>query len=215
MIGILAAVVHRHRTGEGQYVDVSMTDGAVAFNALFAAAYLVDGSENCCGEGVLNGGSLYDFYETQDGKYLSFGGLEPQFFSAFCEAIGRPDLIPGGVIPADLPRVKEEVGRVLKTRTRDEWAAVFAKVDACVEPVLSLGEALGDDQVRARGMVVEVDLPGGGKVKQPGHPIRYSATPPQYGPAGCAAGVHTREVLLGLGYGNDEIDQFEKTGLFQ
>ena len=215
VIGILAAVVHRHRTGEGQYVDVSMTDGAVAFNALFAAAYLVDGSENCCGEGVLNGGSLYDFYETRDGKYLSFGGLEPQFFSAFCEAIGRPDLIPGGVIPADLPRVKEEVGRVLKTRTRDEWAAVFAKVDACVEPVLSLGEVLGDDQVRARGMVVEVDLPGGGKVKQPGHPIRYSATPPQYGPAGCAAGVHTREVLLGLGYGNDEIDQFEKTGLFQ
>ena len=215
VIGILAAVVHRHRTGEGQYVDVSMTDGAVAFNALFAAAYLVDGSENCCGEGVLNGGSLYDFYETQDGKYLSFGGLEPQFFSAFCEAIGRPDLIPGGVIPADLPRVKEEVGRVLKTRTRDEWAAVFAKVDACVEPVLSLGEVLGDDQVRARGMVVEVDLPGGGKVKQPGHPIRYSATPPQYGPAGCVAGIHTREVLLGLGYGNDEIDQFEKTGLFQ
>ena len=97
VIGILAAVVHRHRTGEGQYVDVSMTDGAVAFNALFASAYLVDGSENCCGEGVLNGGSLYDFYETRDGKYLSFGGLEPQFFSAFCEAIGRPDLIPGGV----------------------------------------------------------------------------------------------------------------------
>lgn len=215
VIGILAAVVHRHRTGKGQYVDVSMTDGAVAFNALFAAAYLVDGSENCCGEGVLNGGSLYDFYETQDGKYLSFGGLEPQFFSAFCEAIGRPDLIPGGVIPADLPRVKEEVGRVLKTRTRDEWAAVFAKVDACVEPVLSLGEALGDDQVRARGMVVEVELPGGGKVKQPGHPIRYSATPPQYGPAGCATGIHTREVLLGLGYGNDEIDGFEKTGLLQ
>ena len=215
VIGILAAVVHRHRTGEGQYVDVSMTDGAVAFNALFAAAYLVDGSENCCGEGVLNGGSLYDFYETQDGKYLSFGGLEPQFFSAFCEAVGRPDLIPGGVIPADLPRVKEEVRRVLKTKTRDEWAAVFAKIDACVEPVLSLGEALGDDQVRTREMVVEVDLPGGGKVKQPGHPIRYSATPPQYGPAGCVAGIHTREVLLGLGYGNDEIDQFEKTGLFQ
>ena len=64
-------------------------------------------------------------------------------------------------------------------------------------------------------MVVEVDLPGGGKVKQPGHPIRYSATPLQYGPAGCAAGIHTREVLLGLGYGNDEIDGFEKTGLFQ
>jgi len=215
VIGILAAVVHRNRTGEGQYLDVSMTDGAVAFNALFAAAYLVDGTENCCGEGVLNGGSLYDFYETRDGKYLSFGGLEPQFFAAFCEAIDRPDLIPGGVIPSDLPRVKEEVRRAMKTRTRDEWTAVFGKIDACVEPVLSLGEALEDDQVRARGMVVEVGLPGGGKVKQPGHPIRYSATPPEYGPAGCVAGIHTREVLLDLGYGNDEIDEFEKTGLFR
>ncbi len=215
VIGILAAVVHRNRTGEGQYLDVSMTDGAVAFNALFAAAYLVDGSENCCGEGVLNGGSLYDFYETRDGKYISVGGLEPQFFSAFCEAIGRPDLISGGVIPSDLPRVKEEVRRAVKTKTRDEWTALFGKIDACVEPVLSLGEALEDDQVRARGMVVEVGLPGGGKVKQPGHPIRYSATPPEYGPAGCAAGIHTREVLLRLGYRNDEIDEFEKTGLFR
>ena len=109
VIGILAAVVHRQTTGEGQHVDVSMTDGAVAFNALSAAAYLVDGTETCCEEGVLNGGSLYDFYETKDGKYLSFGGLEPQFFAAFCETIGRPDLIAGGVIPPDLPRVKEEV----------------------------------------------------------------------------------------------------------
>ena len=81
----------------------------IAFNALFGAAYLVDGTETRCEEGVLNGGSLYDFYETKDGKYLSFGGLEPQFFAAFCETIGRPDLIAGGVVPPDLPRVKEEV----------------------------------------------------------------------------------------------------------
>ncbi len=214
VIGILAAVVHRQATGEGQYVDVSMTDGAVAFNALFAAAYLVDGTETCCEEGVLNGGSLYDFYEAKDGKFLSFGGLEPQFFAAFCETIGRPDLIAGGVIPPDLPRVKEEVRGIMKSKTRDEWITLFARVDACVEPVLSLGEALRDAQVEARGMVVEVEAPGCGTVRQPGHPIRYSATPPAYGPAGVASGVHTREVLLGLGYREAEIDEFEKTGLF-
>ncbi|MCE5265582.1 MAG: CoA transferase [Deltaproteobacteria bacterium] len=214
VIGILAAVVHRQATGEGQYVDVSMTDGAVAFNALFAAAYLVDGTETCCEEGVLNGGSLYDFYEAKDGKFLSFGGLEPQFFAAFCETIGRPDLIAGGVIPPDLPRVKEKIREVMKSKTRDEWIALFAKVDACVEPVLSLGEALRDAQVEARGMVVEVEAPGCGTVRQPGHPISYSATPPAYGPAGVASGVHTREVLLGLGYREAEIDEFEKTGLF-
>jgi alpha-methylacyl-CoA racemase len=215
VIGILAAVIHRQTTGEGQQVDVSMTDGAVAFNALFAAAYLVDGTETCCEEGVLNGGSLYDFYETKDGAFLSFGGLEPQFFAAFCETIGRSDLIAGSVIHADPPRVKEEVRRVLKTKTRDEWMALFAKVDACVEPVLSLGEALNDEQVRARGMIVEVELPGGGTVRQPGHPIRYSATPPEYREAGVPAGIHTQEVLRELGYTEAEIGEFEKTDLFK
>jgi alpha-methylacyl-CoA racemase len=215
VIGILAAVVHRQATGEGQHVDVSMTDGVVAFNALSAAGWLVDGQETRCEQGVLNGGSLYDFYETKNGEFLSFGGLEPQFFAAFCETIGRPDLIAGGVVPPDLPRVKEEVRQILKTKTRDEWMALFTTVDACVEPVLSLGEALNDEQVRARGMIVEVELPGGGTVRQPGHPIRYSATPPEYREAGVPAGIHTQEVLRELGYTETEIGEFEKTGLFR
>ena len=215
IIGILAAVIHRQRTGEGQHVDVSMTDGVVAFNAIAGAAFLVDGTENRREEGFLNGGSLYDFYETKDGQYLSFGGLEPQFFAAFCETIGRPDLIPGSVAPPELPRVKEEVREALKTKTRDEWMALFAKVDACVEPVLALGEALADPHVSARGLVVEVDLPGEGTVRQLGHPIRYSATPPEYRSAGVPAGTHTREVLRELGYTDAEIEKFEKTGLFK
>ncbi len=214
VIGILAAVVHRQQTGEGQHVDVAMTDGVVAFNALAGAAFLVDGTEARRGETILNGGSLYDFYETKNGEYLSFGGLEPQFFAAFCETIGRPDLIAGGVAPPDCDRIKEEVRAILKTKTREEWLDLFSGVDACVEPVLALGEALGDPHVEARGLVVEVDVPGCGKVKQIGHPIRYSATPPNYRSAGVTAGTHTREVLSELGYREDEIAEFEKTGLF-
>jgi alpha-methylacyl-CoA racemase len=214
VIGTLAAVVHRQQTGKGQHVDVAMTDGVIAFNALAGAAFLVDGTETRREEGVLNGGSLYDFYETKDGEYLSFGGLEPQFFTAFCETISRPDLIPGGVAPRDLPRIKEEVRAILKTKTRDEWMVLFGKVDACVEPVLSLGEALRDPQVEARGLIVEVDVPGCGKVKQLGHSIRYSAALPEYRSAGVSAGAHTREVLRELGYTESEIDEFEKTGLF-
>jgi len=214
VIGILAAVVHRLKTGEGQHVDVSMTDGVIAFNAIAGAAFLTDGSEVCREEGVLNGGSLYDYYETKDGKYLSFGGLEPQFFAAFCETIGRPDLIPGGVAPQDLSRIKEEIRAIMRTRTQDEWMVLFGKVDACVEPVLPLGEALRDPQVEARGLIVEVNLPGGGKMKQLGHPIRYSATQPEYRSVGVAAGTHTREILRELGYAGSQIDEFEKTGLF-
>ncbi|MCE5283126.1 MAG: CoA transferase [Deltaproteobacteria bacterium] len=214
VIGILAAVIHRQATGEGQHIDVAMADGALAFNALFAAACLVDGSEVCCEEGVINGGSLYDVYETRDGKFIAFGGLEPQFFAAFCERIGCPELIPGGVMPAQLDRAKEAIRRAVKMKTRDEWAAIFGDVDACVEPVLTLREALEDAQTEARGMVVEVALPGGGKVKQPGHPIRYSATPPEYGAAGVGTGAHTREILREIGYTDGEIGGFEKTGLF-
>src|SRR4030042_987796 len=136
----------KDRAGEGQHVDVSMTDGVIAFNAIAGAAFLVDGTENRREEGFLNGGSLYDFYETKDGGYLSFGGLEPPFFAAFRGTIGPPDLIAGGVAPPDLPRVKEEVRAILKAKTREEWMALFGKVDACVEPVLSLGEALGERQ---------------------------------------------------------------------
>jgi alpha-methylacyl-CoA racemase len=214
VIGILAAVVHRQRTGEGQHVDVAMTDGVVAFNALAGAAFLVDGTEARRGEGFLNGGSLYDFYETKDGGHLSFGGLEPQFFAAFCETIGRADLIAGGVAPPDCDRVKEEIRAILRTKTRDEWMVLFGKVDACVEPVLALGEALRDPHVEARGLVIEVDVPGCGTVKHIGHPIRYSATPPEYRSAGVPAGTHTREVLRDLGYPESEIEEFEKTGLF-
>jgi crotonobetainyl-CoA:carnitine CoA-transferase CaiB-like acyl-CoA transferase len=214
VIGTLAAVVHRQQTGEGQHVDVSMTDGVIAFNALAGAAFLVNGKEMRREEEVLNGGSLYDFYETKDGEYLSFGGLELQFFAAFCETIGRPDLVPGGVAPRDFIRVKEDVRAVLKTKTRDEWMVLFGKVDACVEPVLALGEALRDPHVEARGLVVEVAVPGCGKVKQIGHPIRYSATPAEYRSAGVPAGTHTREVLRELGYEESQIDEFEKTGLF-
>jgi alpha-methylacyl-CoA racemase len=214
VIGTLAAVVHRQHTGEGQHIDVSMTDGVIAFNALAGASFLVDGTEMRREEGVLNGGSLYDFYETKDGEYLSFGGLEPQFFTVFCRTIGRPDLIPDGIAPGDIARIKEEVRAILRMKTKDEWMVLFGKVDACVEPILELGEALRDPHVEARGLIVDVDLPGGGKVKQLGHPIRYSATPPEYRSAGVLAGTHTREILRELGYAESEIDAFEKKGVF-
>ncbi len=214
IIGILAAVIHRERSGQGQHIDVSMTDGVVAFNTFAAMALLAGGKEAGREEELLNGGSLYDFYETSDGKYITFGGLEPQFFSAFYEVIGRPDLIAGGVAPPELSKVKEEVRTIIKTRTRDEWSALFAKADACVEPVLSLAETLSDPHTQARGMVIETPLPGGKTIKQIGHPIHYSATPPAYGFAGSPAGTHTREVLYSLGYREAEIEAFTQTGLF-
>ncbi|MCU0578514.1 MAG: CoA transferase [Desulfobacterota bacterium] len=215
VIGILAAVVHRQRTGEGQYIDVAMTDGVMAFNAMVGAAYLADGQEMPREGHMLNGGSLYDFYETQDGQYVSFGGLEPQFFAAFCMAIERPDLIPGQVMTTDLPGIKAEVREIIRSKTREEWLAIFKDYDACLEPVLSLSEALTDPQTADRGLVVDVPLPAGGTVKQLACPIRFSTARPQYDRSGVFAGTHTVAVLKGLGYTEDEIGEFKKTGLFQ
>ncbi len=214
VIGILAAVIHRQQTGEGQYVDVAMTDGVMAFNAMVGAAFLASGQELDREGHLLNGGALYDFYQTKDDQYLSFGGLEPQFFVAFCQAIGRPDLIPGTVLPADLSRVKNEVREIIQTRTREEWGEIFKNFDACVEPVLSLAEALSDPQAQERKMAVELPIPGGGSVKQLAHPIQYSETAPEYRHIGVPAGTHTNEVLKELGYSDQDIAEFEKTGLF-
>lgn len=214
IIGILAAVVHRQATGEGQHVDISMTDGCVAFNALVGCTVLAGEAAPGREEFLLNGGTLYDFYETADGRHLSFGGLEPHFFSAFCEAIGRPDLVEGGVAPQNLDVVKEEVRKILRSRSLAEWMSIFNKTDACVEPVLTLDEALEDPHVKARGLVVDLDLPRGGTVRQLANPITFSGTSQDYGKAGVQAGTHTREVLRELGYEDSQIDGFDATGLF-
>lgn len=215
IIGILAAVIHRTRTGQGQHVDISMLDGMVAFNAMRAAAFLVDGEEPKREGELLNGGSFYDFYETKDGNYISFGGLEPQFFTAFCRAIDCLDLIEPGVMPENIAEAKTRVRKIIETKTRKEWEEVFNGVDACVEPVLTLSESLDDPQIRARGMVVDVRLPGGsGTVRQLACPIKFSESIPAYDEIGSAPGVDTLEILRDLGYTEKEIAEFGRTGVF-
>ena len=214
VIGILAAVTHRLMTGCGQYLDVAMTDGALALNALFGAGFLAGGEEPAREETILNGGCLYDFYETRDGRHLSFGPLESVFFNAFCEAIDRPDLITTGVAPADGGKIKNELCRLFKTKTLDEWMNFFAGIDVCIEPVLTMSEVAADPQTQARQMIVNVPLPDGKTVRQIAHPVKFSKTPPQYRFAGVPAGTHNREILLGLGYTAEEIEEFKKSGLF-
>ncbi|MFK5953024.1 MAG: CaiB/BaiF CoA-transferase family protein [Desulfobacterium sp.] len=214
IIAILAAVLHRNHTGKGQYIDISMRDGVVPLNGMAGAATLVDGLHPVREGNVLNGGSLYDFYETKDNEYLSFGGLEPQFFTAFCNGMGCPDLIKGGVMPDDIEQVKLRVRKTIKTKTRKEWEKVFKNVDACVEPVLTLAETLNSPDIIKRGLVVDVELPEGGSVRQLGTPMRFSETPIHYAGAGQPAGTDNKDVLLELGYTEDGIENFKNAGLF-
>jgi len=214
LIGILAAEIGRSKTGQGQYIDISMTDSLIVFNYR-AAASLIDGTEPDYESTIFNGGSVYDYYETKDGKYISVGSLEPKFSAAFFEAIGRPDLItPQGIMPADVKEVKKQIRDILKTKTRDDWMAIFNRVDACVEPVLTVHEALNNEQSAEREMVVEIDLPDGGRVRQPALPIKFSNYKPEYRKIGVPDGFNTKEVLQEFGYSEDQIAEMENTGLF-
>ena len=202
VIGILAAVNYRKNTGKGQYIDVAMMDGCVPFNSLDGAGFLVSGKDPKREGERLNGGCIFGFFETKDGEYLSVGSLEPQFWSRFCTAIGREDLIEGTVYPPNIDEVKAEIRGILKTKTRDEWVEVFSHYDACVQPVLNLKEALlEDEQVKEREMVVDVKLPlhEDVSVKQLATAVKLSECPCEYKFAGYPTGYHTKEVIEQLG----------------
>ena len=192
--GILAALHERERSGEGQVVDASMTDGALSWLAMVAAAFLCDGRVPRRGSEMLNGGvACYLPYECADG-WVSCGALEPKFWKAFCDGTGREDLLehqfarPGSAGHA-------AVAEVFRGRTRAEWAAFNDEHDCCIEPVLDLDEALDSELVRAREMVVEVEQPELGTVRLLGHPVKLSRTPADPTRPAPALGEHTTEVL--------------------
>ena len=207
VMGVLAAVIQRQQTGQGQHVDVSMTDAAFAMNHLAGAAYLGGGVAPEPEGMLLNGGAFYDYYRTRDGGYLSIGSLEPQFMKVLCEVIGRPDLASKGMSPkpVDQAEIRQALAEAIEARTLAQWQEVFAKLDACVEPVLNLAHAAEHPQMQAREMVVEVEDLDGGRQRQLGCPIKFSAASsgPRY--AGVPLGTHTDEVLKELGYSQEQI----------
>lgn len=207
VVGILAAVNYRHETGLGQWIDVAMMDGMVPFNGMDGACFLAGADLPQREQQMLNGGGIYDFYQTADGGYLSVGSLEPKFFSDLCHALGFPQWADGSILKQDLPQVKMRFRARFLERTRDEWTDVFSHFDACVEPVLTLAEAAEDAHIVARGMMPLVPLPNdpGRVVRQLGCPIKLSACPAEYRHAGCSEGTHTEELLRSLGYHDQEI----------
>jgi crotonobetainyl-CoA:carnitine CoA-transferase CaiB-like acyl-CoA transferase len=198
VFGILAALWERERSGEGQFVDVSMTDGAQSWLAMVAAAFLADGNVPGRGREMLNGGvACYLPYECADG-WVSCGALEPKFWQAFCAGTDRPDLLehqfaqPGSEGHA-------EIAGVFRSKTKAEWEAFNDEHDCCIEPVLDLEQALGSELTREREMVVELDQPEIGTVRLLGMPVKFSRTPGDPTRPAPALGEHTEEVLMEAG----------------
>ena len=209
--GVLAALHERERSGEGQLVDVSMADGALAWLAMVAGRYFADGQVPQRGELDLAGRFVcYRPYACKDG-WVTLGALEPKFFQAWCKGVGREDLIEKQFEPPG-SEAHAEIERMFLERTRDEWSEFASRHDCCLEPVLDLDEALDSELARAREMVVELDQPGTSGVKQLGVPVKMSRTPGGLRAPGPVLGEHTHEALAAAGYSDAEIAELEGAG---
>jgi crotonobetainyl-CoA:carnitine CoA-transferase CaiB-like acyl-CoA transferase len=211
-VGVLAALHERRRSGEGQMVDISMADGALSWLALVAGRYFCDGEVPRRGEQQLAGGLIcYLPYEAADG-WVTCGALEPKFWAAFCNGVGRPDLIEKQ-FEAPGSDAWRQVAEVFRSRGRDEWQAFNDDHDCCIEPVLDIDEALDSKLVRERGMVSEIEQPQLGRVRQLGVPVRMSRTPGDPTRPAPAFGEHTDEVLRDAGYSDEEIAAMKEAGV--
>jgi crotonobetainyl-CoA:carnitine CoA-transferase CaiB-like acyl-CoA transferase len=193
VIGILAAVIERQQSGLGQHIDISMTDCAFALNSMAGAAQVAAGDAQMAEGGALNGATYYDYYQTRDGRYLSVGSLEPQFMQGLAQALHLPLLAERGASmhSEDRLEIRQLVQNAIALEDFDHWKQVFAALDVCVEPVLTLSEAAQSELAQSRGWLVNVPLDehGHDSQQQLAHPIQFSRSQPVYRFVGRALGA--------------------------
>ncbi len=223
VIGILAALIARNQTDRGQYVDMAYMDGAMSLMTFFTTDYFLKSVLPKRGETALHGAyPYYGIYETKDGEYITIGCLELHFWENLCRLLGREDYIPYHFAPEHLlhkPEGKkwDEIQSWLKeaflTKTRDEWFGLLSERDIPAGKVYTLDEVFSDPQVVHRQMVVEVEHPTLGKVKQVGIAPRLSDTPGKVRTLSPLLGEHSEETLSELGYSQKEIDSLRREGV--
>ncbi len=204
-MGILAAVLEAQRTGQGRYIDVAMTDSVLA-HTYFAMLRLNDAGQSAPrGSDLLNGGlPCYATYRCADGRYMAVGALEGKFWKICCTALERPEWIRRQWDAG----LRGDMAALFATRPRDDWAALFAAVDCCVTPVLSPEEALENEQIIARKMVLHDRSLAqfAPPLKLSGHDFAIRQPAPK-------AGEHNAHILCAAGYSEDEIAALVAAGI--
>lgn len=223
VIGIMAALVARNKTGKGQYVDISYTDGAMSVITWFISQYFSTGVLFSKGETWLHGAyPYYSVYQAKDGKYVSIGCVEPWFWENLCRALGKEEYIPYCISPEHFfhkpegeiwEKIFSDLRQIFLTKTRDEWFDFLSQKDVPVGKVYTLDEVLSDPQVLHREMVVELEHPTVGKVRQPGIAVKLSETPGKIRRLAPIFGEHTEEILLELGYDQSQIGELRQSSV--
>ncbi len=207
--GMVCALLEAQKSGKGQVVDSSMVEGSAALMAMFYGMKTQGLYNGQRGSNLLDTGAhFYDVYETSDGKYISVGAIEPQFYAILREKAGLddPDFNQQMNFPK-WPQLTDKLAAVIKTKTRDEWAEIFEGTDACVAPVLDMDEAPKHPHNVARGSFIEVD----GET-QPAPTPRFSRSAFDAPSPIKRPGTHTRETLLDCGFSESDVDDLIKDG---
>lgn len=202
-MGILLALVERNRSGKGQIVDAAMVDGAALISTFFYGLLAHDLMSLDIGTNMLDSGApFYQTYETRDGKFMAVGALEARFYAHLLEGLGLdPASLPAQYDQDKWPEMKARFAEVFRSRTREEWRAVFDGKDACVAPVLELNEVRQHPHNRDRDLLISLE-----GVVQPAPAPRLSRTPGRADRPCRPRGAETKEILAEAGYTEAEID---------
>lgn len=213
--GICMALLHKERTGKGQYIDVSMMDGAITWLYAAVSDYFASGEIPKRGRNRLDGHyAFYNVYETRDGKYLSVGASELKFWKRICEVIEKPEWIELHEGTAEVQEtLKSDLAEVFRQKDQKEWLESLALEETCVGPVNEIDELFNDPQIIERELFIQMDHPVAGNIRQIGFPIKFSNTPGEIYAHAPILGEHTEEILQQLGYAKDKIEQIRRNGV--